>query len=317
VVARNTRNLDGAGTFRPDKKSGAFAGRRRAQVAQERASTRVAFSSHPRCWRDFRYVYPVISRRSKGLSIGVNLSPGRSCNFNCVYCQVDRSRPARHVPIDFDVLAAELSALLADPGQVFADEKYRDIPARLRTIKDIAFSGDGEPTASPAFPAATGLVAELRGTFGLADAKIILLTNACLLREPAVLQTLAFLDNHNGEIWAKLDAGTQAYFERVNRTSHPLPHVLDNILVTARVRPIVIQSLFMQIHDAPPPADEIAAYVDRLRWLLDNGGQLKLVQVYTVARPTAEPYVSKLAAEQLESIAAALRPLGVPVETFA
>jgi wyosine [tRNA(Phe)-imidazoG37] synthetase (radical SAM superfamily) len=291
--------------------------RRRAEVAQERLSARVAFSSHPRSWRDFRYVYPVISRRSKGLSIGVNLSPGRNCNFNCIYCQVDRSRPARDVPIDFDRLTTELRDLLTNPKQVFEDQKHRDVPHRLRAIRDIAFSGDGEPTLSPAFPAAAGLVAELRSVLALADVKIILLTNACFLREPTVIQTLAFLDQHNGEIWAKLDAGTQAYFERVNRPSHPLTHVLDNILVTARVRPIVIQSLFMQIRNELPPADELAAYVDRLRWLLDNGGQLKLVQVYTVARPTAQPDVSKLTAEQLESIADTIRPLGVPVETFA
>jgi wyosine [tRNA(Phe)-imidazoG37] synthetase (radical SAM superfamily) len=262
-------------------------------------------------------VYPVISRRSKGLSIGVNLSPGRNCNFNCVYCQVDRSRPVRPKPVDFDRLSAELRQMLANHERVFEDEKYRDIPARLRGIKDIAFSGDGEPTVSPAFPAAAGLVAELLNTFDLAQAQIVLLTNACFLQEPTVIQTLAFLDRHNGEIWAKLDAGTQSYFEQINGPSHPLTHLLDNILVTARVRPIVIQSLFMRIHDQPPPADEIAAYVDRLGWLLDHGGQLKQVQIYTVARQTAQTYVNKLTTKRLESIADAIRPLGVPVETFA
>jgi wyosine [tRNA(Phe)-imidazoG37] synthetase (radical SAM superfamily) len=286
-------------------------------VAQKQASTRVAYSSHPRRWRDFRYVYPVISRRSKGLSIGVNLNPGQNCNFNCVYCQVNRSRPARPEPVDFDLLSDELRQMLAGYERIFEERKYRDLPAELRAIKDIAFSGDGEPTVSPTFPAAAGLVAELRNAFGLDNAKIVLLTNACFLREPAVIQTLAFLDGHNGEIWAKLDAGTQAYFEQVNGPSHPLTHVLDNILVTARVRPIVIQSLFMRLHDQPPPGDEITAYADRLRWLLDNGGRLKLVQIYTVARPTAQPYVSKLSAEQLESIADAIRPLGVAVETYA
>ncbi len=301
---------------RPDKKSGVFAGRRRAEVTQERHSTRVAFSSHPRRWRDFRYVYPVISRRSRGLSIGVNLNTGRNCNFNCLYCQVDRSRPARVEPVDFDVLAAELRDLLANHERIFEDAPLRDIPAELRVINDIAFSGDGEPTLSPAFPAAAGLVAELRGTFGLTDTKIVLLTNADFLEQPTVIQTLAFLDNHNGEIWAKLDAGTQAYFERINGPSRPLSHILDNILATARVRPIVIQSLFMRVHDEPPPADEIAAYVERLRWLLDNGGHLKLVQTYTVARQTAQPYVSKLAIEELVSIAEAIRPLGIAVEAF-
>ena len=309
--------LDGPDTQVPDRKSGVPGNRWRAGVAQEQASTRVAFSSHPRRWRDFRYVYPVISRRSKGLSIGVNLNPGRNCNFSCVYCQVNRSRPARPEPIDFDRLSAELRQMLANHERIFEEKKYREIPSELRGIKDIAFSGDGEPTVSPTFPAAAGLVAELCSAFALAHAKIVLLTNSCFLRESAVIQTLAFLDQHNGEIWVKLDAGTQAYFEQVNGPSHPLTHVLDNILVTARVRPVVIQSLFMRIHDAPPPADEIAAYVDRLRWLLDNGGQLKLVQIYTVARQTAQPYVGKLTAKRLELIADAIRPLGVPVETYA
>lgn len=285
-------------------------------MAQDKSLTRVAFSSHPRRWRDFRYVYPVISRRSKGLSIGVNLNPGQKCNFNCIYCQVDRSRPARSSPVDFDQLSAELRQMLAGHERIFEDERYRDIPAELRGVKDIAFSGDGEPTVSPAFPAAAGLVAELRSAFDLSQAKIVLLTNGCFLREPTVIQTLAFLDSHNGEIWAKLDAGTQGYFEQVNGPSHPLAHLLENILVAARVRPIVIQSLFMRIHDKPPPADEIAAYADRLRWLLDSGGQLKLVQIYTVARQTAQPFVGKLTARRLESIADAIRPLGVPVETF-
>lgn len=285
-------------------------------MAQERDSTKLAFSSHPRRWRDFRYVYPVISRRSKGLSIGVNLNPDRFCNFGCIYCQVDRSQPPRAKDVDLDVLAAELRKLLSNREKIFAEERLRDLPPQFRNVKDIAFSGDGEPTVSPSFPAAARLVAELRSAFGLHDAKIILLTNACHLTQPEVTETLAFLDDHNGEVWAKLDAGTQAYFERVNTPSHPLAHVLDNILASARQRPIVIQSLFLRIHEEPPPPDEITAYVQRVRWLLDNGGRLKLVQVYTIARPPAQPYVGKLAPEELETIAGAVRPLGVPVEVY-
>ena len=86
-------------------------------MTREADATRVAFSSHPRRWRHFRYVYPVISRRSKGLSIGVNLSPDQVCNFRCVYCQVDRSRPPRTTGVDFDVLAAELRELLSNRDQ--------------------------------------------------------------------------------------------------------------------------------------------------------------------------------------------------------
>jgi wyosine [tRNA(Phe)-imidazoG37] synthetase (radical SAM superfamily) len=259
----------------------------------------------------------VISRRSKGLSIGVNLSPDQVCNFNCVYCQVNRSQLAGPPGIDFDVLAGELRDLLSHRDAIFEESNLRGIPEEMRAVRDIAFSGDGEPTVSPAFPAAAGLVAEMRSQFGLTATKIVLLTNACFLRQPTVIQTLAFLDNHNGEIWAKLDAGTQEYFEQVNGPSHPLTRILDNLLATARVRPIVIQSLFMRIHDQPPPDAEIAAYRDRLRWLLDHGGQVKLVQTYTVARQTAKPYVSKLATDELQSITDAVRELGVPVESYA
>jgi len=156
----------------------------------------------------------------------------------------------------------------------------------------------------------------LRGDFGLKDAKIVVLTNGCFLRKPAVIQTLAFLDRHNGEIWAKLDAGTQAYFEQVNGVRHSLDDLTANLLATARARPVAIQSMFMRIHDNPPSEDEVRAYVNRLRGLLDQGAQIKLIQAYTVARKTARDYVGKLLEEELEAIAEAIRTLGVPVETY-
>jgi integrase len=131
-----------------------------------------------------------------------------------------------------------------------------------------------------------------------------------------VAAALALLDDHNGEIWAKLDAGTEEYYRLVNRPNFPLQHVLDNILAAARVRPIVLQSLFMRVRGAPPPVAEIAAYAARVRWLLDNGARLALIQVYTVARRTATPLPAPLTADELERIADAVRPLGLPVAVF-
>src|SRR5437762_13696496 len=66
------------------------------------------FTLHDRVWRDNRYVYPVISRRSKGLSIGVNLNPEKVCNFDCIYCCVDRTVPPVIREVDWDVLGEEL-----------------------------------------------------------------------------------------------------------------------------------------------------------------------------------------------------------------
>ena len=70
------------------------------------------FTQHSRRWHDNRYVYPVISRRSCGLSIGINLSPDKRCTFDCVYCSVDRTTPGDDPRVDLAVVKRELDTLL-------------------------------------------------------------------------------------------------------------------------------------------------------------------------------------------------------------
>lgn len=279
---------------------------------------KIAFSNHSRQWRSYRYCYPVVSRRSRGLSLGVNLNPDTACNFDCIYCCVDRLTPPAVRTVDVRIMEAELRALAgaAIAGELYSEPEFRGIPAEFRRINDIAFSGDGEPTASPEFRRAAEIAAGVRAELGLRDAKIITITDACFLMRPAVAEALAFLDGHHGEIWAKLDAGTQAYYELVNRPSHTLEHVLENILFAAKIRPVVIQSIFMRVRGAPPSSAEIEAYAGRIAELLARGAQLSLVQVYTIARRTAVDYVERLSAAELESIAQRVRPTGVAVETF-
>lgn len=287
-----------------------------ASVAQVPRSLRVAFESHPSRWRENRYVYPVISRRSRGLSIGVNLNPDMVCNFDCIYCQVDRSRPPRISDVDLDTLETELRGLLADPAVIFRDDAFQGVPAALRALRNIAFSGDGEPTRAECFPQAVERVVRLRRELAPPQTRIVVITNACFLAEPSVAAALAKLDGENGEIWAKLDAGTDEYYRRVNRSGYSLEHVLDGILHAGRQRPIVIQSLFMAIHGAAPPAEEIEAYVGRLAELVRGGCRIKAVQVYTVARRTAEPFVSELHPDELLAIAQRVERAGLPVECF-
>lgn len=263
-------------------------------------------------------MYPVISRRSKGLSIGVNLNPDKACNFDCVYCCVDRRRPPAVREVDLAVLAAELDQMLAlaTTGGIYESPPFDQTPVPLRRLNDVAFSGDGEPTSYNRFGDACRLVAEALDRHRLAEAKIVLITNATLLHRPAVKVALAYLDAHNGEIWAKLDAGTEASYRRVERTSVPFQRVLDNIADVGRARPIVVQSLFMRLHDQPPPPPEINAYVAQLAELLRRGCQIKLVQVYTTARGTSEPYVSALDDEALRAIADRVKGLALHVECF-
>jgi wyosine [tRNA(Phe)-imidazoG37] synthetase (radical SAM superfamily) len=266
-------------------------------------------ASHSRHWRENLYVYPVISRRSGGLSIGINLNPDTACNFDCVYCQVDRTGIPRVRHVDPAAMQAELEHMIdqARSGALFDDPAFRDVPAGLRSIQDIAFSGDGEPTTCPSFRECVQRVADVRRAAGLTDAKIVLITDACYLTRPEVAAGLATMDRNNGEIWAKLDAGTEDYYRLVNRPNFPLRHVLDNIIAAARVRPLVIQALFMRLHGVGPDEAEVVAFCERLNEIAAAGGQIKLVQVYTVARKPTESYVTALAHDEVDRIAAAVR----------
>lgn len=276
------------------------------------------FTRHSRTWERNRYVYPVISRRSKGLSIGVNLNPDTVCNFDCIYCSVDRTVRPAVTEVDLHVLERELNEMIdiAVGGEIWSHPPFDQTPALFRRFNDIAFSGDGEPTSYPRFFDACVLAVRALERARLPDVKIVVITNATLFHTPATRDALQFLDDHNGEIWAKLDAGTDDYYHLVERTKIPLRRVLDNLLLAGRERPIVIQSLFMNIHGVPPDDAEIAAYVDRLKRLIKDGCRIKLVQVYTTARDTAEKYVTPLSNEAVDAIVERVRTANLPVEGF-
>lgn len=277
------------------------------------------FSRHSRNWRQNLYVYPVISRRGGGLSIGVNLNPDKACNFDCVYCQVDRTVPPVVRKVDLAILRDELDhmAELAVRGELFDDIQFGHIPESYRRWNDIAFSGDGEPTTSPQFPEAVDIAAEIRRKYGVNHVKLILLTNSAYLTRPVVREVVAVMHANNGEIWAKLDAGTEDYYRMINRPNVPLAHILENILDAARMRPVVIQSLWMNVRGCPPPDSEVDAFAARLKEMVEAGGKIKLVQMHTIARRTAESWVSPLDLGVLERLADRVRAIvDVPVQTF-
>jgi wyosine [tRNA(Phe)-imidazoG37] synthetase (radical SAM superfamily) len=279
------------------------------------------FQSHPRSYGASRFIYPVLSRRAGGISVGVNVNPDKSCNFDCVYCQVDRSDRGGGVmrPGDLPQLAEELARMLdlVLSGELFAEGPFRNTPEPLRRLNDIALSGDGEPTASPLFADVVGLCAEARRSRALGDVKIVLITNASLLDREPVRRALRVLDANNGEIWAKLDAGSEAYYRKVARSRVGFQRILDNLRETAIGRPIVLQTLFMRLAEQPPPAEEQEAYCRRLQEIVAAGWRIKLVQIHTVARRPAESFASPLAHDEVDAVAELVRRrTGLPVAAF-
>ena len=147
-------------------------------------------------------------------------------------------------------------------------------------------------------------MAEIRRRCNL-DAKLVLITNATRFQHAPVREGLNVLDANGGEIWAKLEAGTEDYYQQVDRSTISLRRVLANITEAAGVRPLVIQSLFMKLHDQPPPAEELAAFCDRLQEIVQAGGKISLDQVYTVTRVPAETYVWPLSNPEVDRVTSA------------
>ena len=278
-----------------------------------------AHLDHRRSYDDFYYVYPVISRRSHGVSIGVNLNPDKACNFDCIYCEVDRTSAPRRKDVDLDVLKLELREMLRiyQDGTLFARKPFADAPASWRGINDIAFSGDGEPTTCRVFEQAVEAVWQVREEMGLDTAKLVLITDATCLDRPGVRRGIRRMQEGAHEIWAKLDAGTDNYYRLVNRSAVPFARILKNIARTAAWCPLIIQSLFLRVSGEPPPESEIAAYAARLNEIQAKGGKILGLQIYTTARPAPMPWATPLSQKELNHLAALVKKLtGLPLEIF-
>ena len=278
-----------------------------------------AHRQHSRRFEDFKYVYPVLSRRSHGISIGLNVNPDKACNFDCIYCQVDRTTESAVKKFDLTIAEEELREMLemVRSGEIAQHTPFNSVPRELIRLNDIALSGDAEPTTLPNFSETIQMIARVKPP----DAKIVLITDAGGLDRTDVKHGLEIMDTNNGEVWAKLDAGTEDYFKLINRTKIPFVRILKNISEAAKARPIVIQSLFLKIRDVGPSTDEITAYCQRLREI----GNIKLVQVYTVARkamtivdgvPTWQ-FVSALTNAEVDTITERVqKEAGVKAESF-
>jgi len=278
-----------------------------------------AWRRHERRWRDHHYVYAVVSRRSRGISVGINLNPGKACNFDCVYCQVNRRELPARKRVALELLADELERVLEAErdGSLYESFPFSVLDGEERGVRDLAFSGDGEPTSFRGFGEAVRIAAAARRRHGLDSSRLVLITNAAFLGKPSVKSALAVLDENNGEIWAKLDAGTEEHFRRVNRAGIPLETILGNILDAARVRPVVIQTLWFRLNGSVPSGHELKEYCSRLSELVAAGASIKNIQLYTIARDPAEKCAVPLKDVELNAVAEAVRArVDIPIEIF-
>ncbi|WP_292977746.1 radical SAM protein, partial [Nitrosomonas sp.] len=234
------------------------------------------------------YVYPVISRRAGGISIGINLNPNNACNWRCIYCQVPDLRRGAAPAVNLIQLEQELRAFLHE--LLFGKFMLERVPQEARIIRDIALSGNGEPTSAQEFEQVIDIITRVKADFLLPDAlKLVLITNGSLISKAYVQNGIRQMAKFNGEIWFKLDSVTQAERQRINHTRTSLQRVHENLQTAALLCPTWLQTCVFKLNDAHPDKAETDAYICFIRALLQERTPIQGVLLYTLARPVLQP----------------------------
>jgi wyosine [tRNA(Phe)-imidazoG37] synthetase (radical SAM superfamily) len=270
---------------------------------------------HSRDLAGLTYVYPVVSRRAGGVSIGINLNPNNACNWRCVYCQVPDLKRGSAPPIDLVTLEAELRTFLHEI--VHGDFMQTNVNPESRRINDIALSGNGEPTSSPEFAEVINLIGRVKADYELPDnLKLILITNGSLIARPGVQAGLRAMAQISGEIWFKLDSVTREGRQRINNTRMSLMRMGENLRLATILCPTWLQTCVFQTDGVAPSVAESDAYLSFLEGFLNEGGKLKGVLLYGLARPSMQPEAPRLTKVDqawMETFSARIRALGVDV----
>lgn len=255
---------------------------------------KLTVADHRRDRAGLTYVYPVVSRRAGGVSIGINLNVNRACNWRCIYCQVPDLRRGSAPPVDLEVLGRELRGFLE--RFLHGPEDAFEVPPGMRRLNDIALSGDGEPTSAAEFEQVVELVGKILDEFGLAGAiKLVLITNGSLISRPAVRRSLKRMAALNGEVWFKLDSATPEGRRRINNTRQSAAAAMENLRRAAELCPVWIQTALFVLDGQPPAAEERRAYMEFLRRCRERGIALRGVMLYALARPSLQPESARLA----------------------
>jgi len=273
-------------------------------------------TNHDRDSADLRYVYPVVSRRSGGVSVGINLNTNNACNWRCIYCQVPGLKRGSAPAIDLSILEKELRGFLNE--LLHGDFMLNRVPEGLQRINDIALSGNGEPTSAGEFVQVIALIARVRGELALPDAvKTLLITNGSLLYRNSVQQGLRDMAKLNGEVWFKLDRASEAGMERINDIHMSLNKVRDNLIAAIACCPTWLQTCWFALDGEPPSRQDEDDYIEFVAALLRDGHQPQGVLLYSLARPSLQaeaPRLSALPAEHLQAFADRISKLGLAVK---
>ncbi len=241
---------------------------------------------------------PVESRRL-GRSLGINLSPRKSklCSFNCIYCHYGWTK---RQALDLEPYREELPAV---------NEISHEVEQVMISDLDfdyVTFSGNGEPTLHPDFPAMVAEMRRLRDEYR-PEVKLGLLSNATGLYRDDVLAAVRSIDYP----MFKLDAGTPELFEQINR---PVEGVSFNEIVEklSQLESIILQTLM--IDGDPSSIDEanLAAWMIQVRKIAPRE-----VHIYSIDRPVPAKGIRLVPPEILDAVAQrCMRETGISTKAY-
>lgn len=274
-------------------------------------------TDHSRDIVGLTYIYPVISRRSGGVSVGINLNPNNACNWRCIYCQVPELKRGSAPTIDLNRLENELCDFLQEI--IFGSFMREQVKPSVRRISDIALSGNGEPTSAREFKQVIDIIRKVKYGFdSLKELKVILITNGSLINRSNVQEGLRRLAELNGEVWFKLDSVIRERRQQINNTYMSSRQVRNNLKLSASLCPTWIQTCVFKTDGKPPAKVEIKAYLEFIEKLLQEGTLIQGVLLYGLARSSMQPEsprLTKVTQRWIDSLGREIRSFGLTVKT--
>ena len=254
---------------------------------------KLSITDHSRDLAGLKYVYPVLSRRAGGLSIGINFNTNNACNWRCVYCQVPDLVKGAAPEMDFSVLEQELNFFLdfVLNGDFF--DQF-NVPQSQRIIKDIAISGNGEPTSLKDFDKAVALIGRIATEMKvLPRSHFVLISNGSLMHQGCVQEGLKILHSYQGQVWFKLDSATEQGRKAINDSRQANTKILENLKIASDLCETQLQTCMLK-YPAYEQEKEHKAYLDLLTEIKQHRFRVKNIMLYTLARPSLQPEAGQL-----------------------
>lgn len=269
---------------------------------------------HDRNIFDSKYVYPVVSRRAGGLSLGVNLNTNNACNWQCIYCEIPNLTRGGPEPIEVELLKDELNFWI---NQIINSNFLKENTPPGTTFADVALSGNGEPTAAPEFlDVLEIIIASLKEHKLIDKIPVRLITNGSFISKKK--ECLNIFNQYHGEVWFKIDAADEDSIKLINQVNLDPNSMINNLKTCAEACQTVIQTCLLKINHQVPTNDFLKNYSKLIK---PYERLIKKIDLYSLARPSLQNNqditIERLSLDELNNIKNILqKQLTIKIDVF-